>query len=127
MLSELKILIVEDEIISAMHLQLQLSKRNYEICTKAVSGQEAINIALVERPDVILIDMRLAGKLDGNQTILNIQAHYNPIVIFMTGYQDEVLIEKVKLLNPAGILIKPFEIDDIDDLIIKALKNKFVS
>jgi len=121
MSDNVRILIVEDEVISAMYLQVQLRILNYEICKKVITGEDAVKTALLEKPDVILIDIRLAGKLDGIQTIKEIQMHYNPIVVFMTGYQDEELIEKAKGMVNSEILIKPFEITEIHKLIQKHL------
>ncbi len=119
----IKILIVEDEVISAMYLQAQLRLLNYEICKKVVTGEDAVKLALLEKPEVILIDIRLAGKLDGIQTVKDIISFYSPLVIFMTGYQDEELIAKAQKLTNAEILIKPFEIDDIHRIVQSYLSN----
>lgn len=113
----IKILIVEDEVISAMYLQAQLRLLGYEICKKVVTGEDAVKLALFEKPDVILIDIRLAGKLDGIQTVKDILSFYQPLIIFMTGYQDEELIARAQKLTNCQILIKPFEIDDINKII----------
>ena len=118
----IKILIVEDEVISAMYLQAQLRMLGYEICKKVVTGEDAVKLALFEKPDVILIDIRLAGKIDGIQTIKDILSFYSPLVIFMTGYQDEELIQKAQKLTRTEILIKPFEVDDIHNIIQKHIK-----
>lgn len=118
----IKILIVEDEVISAMYLQAQLRLLNYEICKKVVTGEDAVKLALLEKPEVILIDIRLAGKLDGIQTVKDIISFYSPLIIFMTGYQDEELIAKAQKLTNAEILIKPFEIDDIHRIVQSYLK-----
>lgn len=115
--SSVKILIVEDEVISAMYLSVQLKMLNYEICKKVVSGEDAVKLALLEKPEVILIDIRLAGKLDGIQTVKDILSLYHPLIIFMTGYEDEDLIERAKKLTNAEILIKPFEINEIHRII----------
>jgi DNA-binding NarL/FixJ family response regulator len=123
MAKNIRILIVEDEVISAMYLQIQLKKMNYDICKKVVTGEDAIRIALKEKPDVILIDIRLAGKMDGIKTIKEINAFYKPLVIFMTGFQDEELFDKARVERPAGILTKPFEVEEIKKIIDSALKN----
>jgi DNA-binding NarL/FixJ family response regulator len=118
----IKILIVEDEVISAMYLQAQLRLLNYEICKKVVTGEDAVKLAISEKPEVVLIDIRLAGKLDGIQTIKDINLVYFPLVIFMTGYQDEELISKARQLTNSEILIKPFDVDDIHLIIEKNLR-----
>jgi len=118
----IKILIVEDEVISAMYLQAQLRLLNYEICKKVVTGEDAVKSAISEKPEVVLIDIRLAGKLDGIQTIKDINLVYFPLVIFMTGYQDEELISKARQLTNSEILIKPFDVDDIHLIIEKNLR-----
>jgi Response regulator containing CheY-like receiver, AAA-type ATPase, and DNA-binding domains len=120
---KVKILIVEDEVISAMYLQVQLKMLDYEICKKVVTGEDAVKMAIIEKPDVILIDIRLAGRLDGIQTVKDILSYYNPIIIFMTGYQDEDLVEQAKKLTNAEILIKPFEINEINRIIQLSLKK----
>jgi two-component system, response regulator PdtaR len=121
--NKVKILIVEDEVISAMYLQVQLKMLDYEICKKVVTGEDAFKMAITEKPEVILIDIRLAGKLDGIQTAKDILSYYKPIIIFMTGYQDEDLVDEAKKLTNAEILIKPFEINEINRIIQSSLKK----
>ena len=76
-----KILIVEDEVIVASDLMAQLEAMDYEVIDTAVSGDEAVTIALERLPDLILMDIRLRGKIDGIEAARTIKAQYSiPLV-----------------------------------------------
>ncbi|MBD3305915.1 response regulator, partial [candidate division KSB3 bacterium] len=83
-----RILLVEDEVMIAMGLELELKRAGYPECQRVVSGEEALVRVAQEPPDLILMDIRLAGKLDGIETARQIQAQTDIPIIFMTGYPD---------------------------------------
>ena len=89
MVQQIKIMIVEDEAITAMYLLMRLKRLSYDVLKPISSGENAIQIAQKESPNIILMDIGLAGKLDGIQTAREIQSFCDAHFIFMSGYQDE--------------------------------------
>jgi DNA-binding NarL/FixJ family response regulator len=102
-----KILIVEDEVILAMDLDVTLSLMGYTVCGVAISGESALKLAEQYRPDVILIDIKLNGKLNGIETAVMLKKKHNTQIIFLTAHADEKTKNKAKKINPAAFLQKP--------------------
>jgi CheY-like chemotaxis protein len=117
MKDDIKILIVEDEAITAMYLQFQLKKLKYNVIKPVGSGENAIKVAMKENPQIILMDIGLAGKMDGIQTAKEIHSFCNPHIIFMTGYHDDELREQAKAIQSSTYLTKPIGIPDIVNII----------
>jgi two-component system, response regulator PdtaR len=117
MQKDTKILIVEDEAITAMYLQMRLKKLSYNVVKPVGSGENAIQIAHKESPNFILMDIGLAGKLDGIQTAREILQFSDAYIIFMSGYNDDDLREQVSLLKPSSFLLKPIGVNDIVGII----------
>jgi diguanylate cyclase (GGDEF)-like protein/PAS domain S-box-containing protein len=104
-----KILIVEDEKIIALDLQRRLERFGYSVVGMAADGAEAISLAKDRSPDIILMDIMLAGGLDGIEAAKLIRAKYGIPVIFLTAYTDEKTLERAKEVEPAGYILKPFK------------------
>jgi CheY-like chemotaxis protein len=113
MREKIKILLVEDEILIAVLLKRNLQMVGYETLDPVVTGEEAISVANRERPDVVLMDIRLAGKMDGLETAQEIIARYNIPIIFMSGYSDKETLEKAQTSNVIAYLVKPITPDHI--------------
>jgi two-component system, response regulator PdtaR len=77
------------------------------------SGEEAVEIAALEKPDVVLMDINLKGELNGIQAAEQIVVKYNVPIIFMTGYSDEELRKQAEKLNPLGYFLKPVNMNEI--------------
>lgn len=107
-----KILIVEDEAIAALSLRELLEYWKYETCEPAASGQEAIGKAESERPDIVLMDIRLKGEMDGVKAAREIITRFGVPVIFMSGFSDDEIHGK-EGLEHAAFLIKPINLDDL--------------
>lgn len=103
-----KILIVEDEAIVAMSLQHTLEHLGYAVVGVAMRGSDAIRIARDTWPDLILMDIRIQGPMDGIQTAEKINAIYDIPVIFLTAYSDDNTLYRAILSRSYGFLIKPF-------------------
>ncbi len=104
-----KILIVEDERIVSMELESRLISLGYSVCGQAVSGEEAINLTIEHIPDLILMDISLRGKIDGIETAEKLKDHFDIPIIFLTAFNDSKTINRAKLIEPYGYIIKPFE------------------
>jgi diguanylate cyclase (GGDEF)-like protein/PAS domain S-box-containing protein len=104
-----RILIVEDEKIIALDLQRRLERFGYSICDTASLGEEAVRKAAEHRPDIILMDIMLAGAVDGIEAAKAIKRDLQIPVIFLTAYADERTLERAKEAEPFGYILKPFK------------------
>jgi diguanylate cyclase (GGDEF)-like protein/PAS domain S-box-containing protein len=103
------ILIVEDEKIIALDLQRRLERFGYSVVGMASDGAEAIALARERKPDIILMDIMLAGSMDGIEAAKHIRAELAIPVIFLTAYTDEKTLERAKEVEPFGYILKPFK------------------
>ena len=108
-MSNAKILIVEDDAIIGRHIQAILKKNNYQVCELASSGLEAIQKANEQHPELILMDIQLEGPMDGVETAQAIQASFSVPIIFLTAFADSPTLQRAKITDPFGYVLKPFE------------------
>ncbi len=108
-----KILIVEDEGIVAMHIQNSLKTLGYNVVGIASSGEEAIEMAKKYRPDMVLMDIVLKGMIDGIEAADQIRNNFNIPAVFLTAYGDESTLNRAKITEPFGYLLKPFKERDL--------------
>ena len=104
-----RILIVEDESIIALDLQTSLQHAGYAIVGVASSGEEAIALAQHQQPDLILMDIRLRGQIDGIEAAQKIREQQSCPVVFLTAHTDSQTLDRAKLTDPFGYLTKPFD------------------
>lgn len=105
-----KVLLVEDETITYMLYKIQFTEKGYEVCKQATSGEEAIQIAGEEKPDVVLMDIGLCGEMDGIETAGIIHSKFDLPVIFVTGYADEeTRLKADKAVKHSGYFVKPID------------------
>jgi PAS domain S-box-containing protein len=103
-----RILIVEDQRLIAADLENTLGRIGYEVIGSVASGEEAVPRAIETRPDLILMDIRLRGKMDGIQAAEAIRAQTDVPVVYLTAYADEETILRAKGTTPFGFVVKPF-------------------
>lgn len=118
------ILIVEDEYILAMLLEKQLSRKGYVISGKAASGEEAVEMVKEKRPDLVLMDIKLNGEMDGIDAVRAFQDDHPCPVIYVTGNSDSAIRERAMQTNPVDYLLKPLEIKDLVRSIEKGLQSQ---
>lgn len=106
-MSEEKILIVEDDVLSGEALREKLNALGYRVGPPATSGEEAVARAQELLPDLILMDIKLAGELDGVDAALRIQERQNVPVLYLTAYTDEETLRRAKVTAPYSYLVKP--------------------
>lgn len=104
-----KILIVEDEDVIAMAMQYSLEELGYEVTDRMRSGEEALASVGKNIPDIILMDIKIDGRMDGIETAAIIHKTYNIPVIFLTSYSNSETLERAKQTNPFGYIIKPYQ------------------
>lgn len=105
----IKILIVEDERIVAEDMKETLQRFGYEVPAIAMTGESAIEKTRTFRPDLILMDIFLAGKMTGIEAAEQIRLQFATPVIYLTGYADEQIMEKAKITEPYGYIRKPYD------------------
>ncbi len=103
------IVIVEDENIIAIDLKRTLKKLGYNISFVANSGEELLMELPSVKPDLILMDILLAGEINGIETAQIIKDKYNLPVVYLTALTDEEILHKAMITEPYGYLLKPFE------------------
>jgi len=103
-----KILIVEDEGIVARETEYRLKDLGYTVCGIASSGAEAIKKAEQADPDVVLMDIMLKGEMDGVYAAEQIRSKLGVSVVYVTAHADETTLQRAKLTEPMGYLLKPF-------------------
>lgn len=108
MVEKARIMVVEDEAVISMEIQDRLTKMGHSICGTAVSGEQAVSVATANRPDLILMDVQLRGEVDGVQTAKQIRDLIEIPIIYLTAFADDRTVERAKLTQPFGYLIKPF-------------------
>jgi CheY-like chemotaxis protein len=118
-----KILIVEDEAIVALEIQDRLLSLGYEICCIASSGEKAISIAETALPDLVLMDIKLKGKMNGIETAKIIKEKLGISSIFITAFSDENTLKQINELFHFECLFKPFEEEDLKNAVGKSLKK----
>ena len=116
-----KILIVEDERIIARDIANTVARLGHEAAGMVSKGEDAITFVEEHKPDLILMDITLAGKIDGIEAAKIINQKYNLPVIYLTAHQDDDTIEKSKLANPYGYLTKPLDDKEINSAINSAI------
>ena len=102
-----KILIVEDEISVSMELQEMLTENGYDVPGVADSGEEAITMARSFYPDLILMDIKLSGKLDGIDAAARIRSRLDIPSVFLTGHGEQELVDRAVNAHPLGYIMKP--------------------
>lgn len=103
-----RILIVEDDMIIAANLSLQLTRLGYEVTGIETCGEDAIAHALANLPTIILMDINLKGNLNGIETVLAIQTKTDIPIIYLTANSDEATFSKAKKTHPKAFITKPF-------------------
>ncbi len=106
---ETKILIVEDEAIVAEDIHNSLQNLGYTMSAVVSSGEEAITKIEEDKPDLVLMDIVLKGDMDGIEAAGQIHSRFNIPVVYLTAFTDKKTIERAKLTEPFGYIVKPFE------------------
>jgi PAS domain S-box-containing protein len=120
-MAQAKILIVEDESIVARDLQRRLIHLGYDVVGAVPSGDEAIKKASILLPDLILMDVRLKGDIDGIEAATEIRFRYGIPSIYLSAYADNDTLKRASVTEPFGYILKPFEERELHTTIEMAL------
>jgi len=116
-----KILVAEDESITAKDIAETLKSQGYDVPAIASSGEEAIQKAEAIRPDLVLMDIVLKGNVDGIAAARQIRDRFDIPVVYLTAYADSEIVKRAKITEPFGYIIKPFETRELRSNIEMAL------
>lgn len=116
-----RILIVEDDRIVARDIQHQLSRMGHVVVGMSASGEEAVRLAGSHQPDLVLMDIRLEGEMDGIEAARRIRDAQRIPVVFLTAYANDEVVQRASLTEPFGYLLKPFEEPQMRTVIQMAL------
>lgn len=108
-MAKTRILVVENEAIVAEDIKFKLEPYGYEVSAIACSGEEGVRQAAASRPDLILMDIRMPGHLDGIEAAAEIKKVSDVPVIFLTAFSDKQTVDRAKVLGPFGFITKPFD------------------
>ena len=127
MSEKIKLLIVEDEMVIAANISLQLSELGYEVMGIIPRGEEALKHVNDNPPDIILMDINLKGHLDGIATARLIQKKQDIPVIYLTANVDDAHFNSAKDTHPYGFIAKPFKKLDLQRAIELTISQTTVS
>jgi len=124
-MNNIKILIVEDELIIAKDIEASLLSLGYSVSAIASSGEESVDHVEVHKPDIVIMDIMLDGEIDGITAAERIHREFSIPVIFLTAYSNGKTLERAKIAKPYGYILKPFQETDLHTSIeIAVYKHK---
>lgn len=116
-----RILVVEDEMIVARDIAQQLVALGYQVVGHATRGQEAIDLAGALQPELVLMDIQLAGAMDGIAAAQAIRLQFSLPVVFITAFAADAVLARAKLTEPFGYILKPFSERELRTVLEMAL------
>lgn len=120
---EPRALIVEDEILVAEELRERLSRLGFCVIATVDSADEGVAIATRERPDLILMDIRLRGEKDGIQAAEEIRQQVDLPIVYVTAYSDKMTVNRARNSEHDGFLLKPFHRYELQSTIEVAMQR----
>ena len=116
-MSNWRILIVEDEIFVARDLQMNLEEMGFTVTSMVPSGEQAIKKIEEDRPDLVMMDIVIQGKMNGIETAETIHSKFNIPVVYLTAHGERSVFENAKRTNPFGYITKPFKNEELQKVI----------
>ena len=124
--TELRALIIEDETLIAEELRERLSRLGITVIAAVSSGEEGVEIATRERPDLVLMDIRLSGDKDGVQAAKEIRERVDVSIVYLTAHSDRLTIERANRTDHDGFILKPFLRRELQSTIEVALRRRAI-
>ena len=115
------ILVVEDEPVVALDLRTRLTRMGYIVVETVARGEDAVALAGTLSPNLILMDIRLRGGMDGIAAAEEIRNRYGLPVIYLTAHADEATVDRARITEPFGYILKPFDERELRTVIEMAL------
>ncbi len=122
-MNNIKVLVVEDSALIAEDISVKLGRHHFEVMKICDRGEDALEFLKTDKPDLVLLDIRLAGALDGISTGYMIQRDYSIPIIYLSDLSDRDTLNRAKQTRPANYLTKPFNEADLVRAIDLAFSN----
>lgn len=122
-MAEVSIMVVEDEAIVALEIQIRLRAMGYNVCGICSSGENALELVEKMRPNFILMDIKLKGKMNGIETADIINEKYSIPSIFITAFSDESTLQQIKTSRNQNFLIKPLREEELKEAIVNLINK----
>ena len=122
-----RILIVEDDATIALGLRMLLYHWGYDVIAVAASGEHALVLAAAEPPDLVLMDVRLDGRMDGIETASVLRFQHHMPVLFLTAQTDPRTLDRLAASEASGVLFKPVEPDRLRAMVQQLLAEPIVA
>jgi chemotaxis response regulator CheB len=119
-----KVLIVEADLVVAKALQESLQDLGYQVVGSTESGERAVEIAAQKSPDVVLMDIRLAGRMSGVEAARQIWERSQIPIVYLTAHSDQNTLDQAKTTENYGYIVKPFHSDAVHAVIQLALERR---
>lgn len=123
-MSIIRVALVEDERIVALHLRQIFTKLGYDVVSVSSNGTDALAKITTLKPDIVFMDIRIEGDLDGIETASRIPEELNIPVIYLSAYSEEVTLQRASGTKPYGYLLKPFTERELHSTVIMALERR---
>lgn len=117
-----RVMIVEDEAISSMAMQSMVKKLGCQVCGCVSSGEQALETVSGQRPDLIIMDIRLDGSIDGIETTARLRRLSDAPIIYVTAFSDDTTRDRARATNPLAFFVKP-----LDMCLLKTILAPFVA
>jgi diguanylate cyclase (GGDEF)-like protein len=118
------VLVVEDEVVIGQDIRRILLGFGYEVPAVAATGVDALRAADAHSPDLVLMDIKLRGPLDGVQTAARIKEKHATAIVYLTSHSDEEILARAKATSPHGYVVKPFTDRELRTCIEIALRRR---
>jgi PAS domain S-box-containing protein len=116
-----RIIVIEDDVVIAVEIEQSLQLMGHDVVARAYNGEDSIRLAKQHKPDIMIMDIRLQGDMDGIQAAHIIRERFNIPIVFLAAHLDQERIEQSKLTLPFGYILKPVQQRDIRVTIEMAL------
>ena len=120
---QVRVLIAEDEWLVAMEIEATLEDAGYAVVGLAASADEAVRMAEVHRPDLLVMDIRLKGRRDGVDAAFELNGRLGLRCLFVSAYSDDPMRARAQAANPLGWISKPFSARQLLDALEAALRD----
>ncbi len=120
---KIKIMIVEDEAVTALDIELTLESLGYKVVGIASNGPDALDLAWKELPDLVMMDIKIQGEMEGIEVAAYLFDNLKIPSVFLTSHSDNITLSRAQLLNPYGFLLKPFMPEQLRTTILMALER----
>ena len=122
-MSKARIMVVEDEGVVALQIQESLEGMGYAVAHVALTGEEAVEKVMETEPDLVLMDIKLTGRLSGIEAARKIRGRIDVPVVYLTAFSDEETLSLAQLTDPDGYVLKPFEDKSLHAIIEMSLSK----